>query len=118
MTEFKWQVERWLQSQEWVQTQHNLQTLVKSCAHTRCSAASNKEDCLRECERPWVDFQTHVREKTALYVRKGCSYCKGECWESSELPSCVQKCVGEYSLLFDELRSSLLQRAKNTRVLE
>lgn len=112
MTEFKWQAERWLASNHWQEVLSELRKQVNSCQSTRCLTRNN--DCMAQCSKPMEDLIQWTRHRTELYAQQGAKYCKTECWEATDLKTCVRKCTQEYQVLFEELKAAVVLRAQQT----
>lgn len=116
MTEFKWQTERWQASSQWQSVLSSLHQRVQKCQIARCT--TNSPECISQCAQPLQELQQFVEQRTALYAQQGAKYCKTECWEAADLSACAHKCVQEYTLLFEDLKAAIVQRAEGTRFLE
>ena len=78
------------------------------------SKCNLNEVCEERCKRPALELSSLAREKQELYVKKGVEYCKSECWDAVDLPKCCKRCVGEYSVVINDFKNSLIDQYKST----
>ena len=113
MADFVLDIERFFHSKDWKELWTQAQVRVQSC-QSHCKTA----ECSHSCAQPLVDLNQFIERKKEVYVKKGVEYCKRECWESKQVSECADRCVKEYSTLFEDFRTALLERLAATKFHE
>lgn len=110
MAEFYLQTHLFLNT-EWKELMTKAKVIETECIG-KCD--SNKF-CEENCKRPVNELSALAIEKQELYVKKGVEFCKSRCLGKFDLRMCTKKCVTDYSPLFNDFKSSLIDHYKSTR---
>jgi len=107
MAEFELDVARFFKSSEWVAAMQSVESQMSACISS-CKALDTS--CQSSCQVSYKSLQKTIEYKKDLYIRRGISFCKHQCWDSKEIPPCVSACVKDYSALLKDFQEAVLKK--------
>jgi hypothetical protein len=107
MAEFELDVARFFQSSEWLGAMQSVESKMSACIS---SCKDSDTSCQASCQVPYKCLQKSIQYKKDLYIRRGISFCKHQCWDSKEITPCVSACVKDYSALLKDFEEAVLKK--------